>query len=78
VVPTPQIDDDQVSVASSGTLIIQDSGVIRHFTLFPHDSQPVVIDPAIANGDDFPIIEFRRSRQYMDPLPHCIAFPPTC
>jgi hypothetical protein len=35
------------------------------------------MDPAIANGDDFPIIKFGRSLQFMDPLPHRIAFPLT-
>jgi hypothetical protein len=76
--PTPQIDDDQVSIASSGTLMMQNSGIIQHIALFPHDSHPVVTDPAIASGDDFPIIEFERSHQFMAPLPHRIAFPPTC
>jgi hypothetical protein len=77
VAPTSQINDDQVSIASSGTLMIQNSGIIRHIALSPHDSHPVVMDPAIASGDDFPIIEFGRSHQFMAPLPHRIAFPPT-
>jgi hypothetical protein len=58
--------------------MVQNSGVIRHIVLSPHDSQPVVMDLALSSGGDFPVIEFGGSRQYMDPLSHRIAFPPNC
>jgi hypothetical protein len=74
--PTTQIVNNQVSEDFAGTLLALDSSVIRHITIFPSAPESIILDPALGDDIDFPIIEFGISSQFMAPLPHRIAFPP--